>query len=104
MSESSERIFQDKVLQIALMNGWKYHHIVPREVRGRWLSDSPGFPDLVLAHKTRGFILAELKSATGKVTANQIEWLATANGHTVETTIWRPENLLDIAARLGRRP
>lgn len=103
MSDGPERIFQDKVIQIAVMNGWSYHHIVPRQVQGRWLSDTPGFPDLVLAHPSRGFILAELKSPTGQLTPAQRSWLEITDGQTVESRLWRPNDLERIALRLGRK-
>lgn len=102
MTAGPERLFQDKVIQIAVMNGWSYHHVVPRQVQGRWLSDTPGFPDLVLAHPDRGFILAELKSPTGQLTTAQAQWLRITDGHTVETRLWRPKDLELIALRLGR--
>jgi len=97
----NEKLFQDQVLQIARMNGWKYSHHTVHQVRGRYLSDSPGTPDLTLMHPTRGFILAELKSETGQPTKAQLEWIIGSLGHTVETYLWRPNDLERIAARLG---
>jgi len=59
-----------------------------------------GLPDLVLAGE-RGFILAELKTDTGRVSAAQTEWLKACNPH-VECYVWRPRDLPEITARLGR--
>jgi len=97
----NEKLFQDQVLQIARMNGWKWSHHSAHQVRGRWMSDSPGTPDLMLMHPLRGFILAELKSETGQATPAQVEWIVGALGHTVETYLWRPADLNRIATRLG---
>ena len=68
---------------------------------GRYLTTgSAGFPDLVLAGE-RGFILAELKTDTGRVSPQQVEWLKACDPH-VECYIWRPKDLPEITARLGR--
>ena len=99
--DASERLFQDKVIQIAKMNGWMVMHVVPHQVRpGVWRSDAPGFPDLVLAHPTRGTIFAELKTEKGKMTKEQVDWAVALNKHG-EYYLWRPSNLEFIAKRLG---
>ena len=66
--EPSERLWQDQVTQLAIMNGWQVFHPTPHAVRpGVYRTDGKGFPDLVLAHKHRGLIFAELKTERGKV-------------------------------------
>ena len=101
MNDASERVFQDKVIQIAKMNGWLVFHPVPAQVRpGTWRSDGKGFPDLVLAHKQRGVIFAELKTASGKLSYHQLEWLNAIGPH-AERYVWRPADLDAIAARLA---
>ena len=68
---------------------------------GRYLTTgSPGFPDLVLAGE-RGFILAELKTDTGRVSPAQMTWLKACNPH-VECYVWRPRDLPEIHERLAR--
>jgi len=100
---ASERIFQSKIEQIASMNGWLIHHISPHQVRpGVWRSDSTGFPDLVLAHRERGLIFAELKLETGKLTPMQVVWANAVSPH-AEHYVWRPSQLEMIAERLGRK-
>jgi len=99
--DASERLFQDKVVQIAKMNGWEIMHVVPHQVRpGVWRSDAPGFPDLVLAHPLRGVIFAELKTERGKLSVDQKRW-ATALIKHGEYYVWRPNQLELIALRLG---
>ena len=103
MADASERLFQDKVEQIAKMNGWLIFHASPHQVRpGVFRSDGKGFPDLVLAHRTRGFIMAELKSAAGRLSFDQTQWLTALNNAGIENYVWRPDQLDLIATRLGR--
>jgi hypothetical protein len=98
----SEAAFMTQVKAIAYTYGWMTHHSQPSMTRtGRYLTTgSAGFPDLVLAGE-RGFILAELKTDTGRVSAAQTEWLKACNPH-VECYVWRPRDLPEITARLGR--
>ena len=103
MADASERLFQDKVEQIAKMNGWLIFHASPKMVRpGVWRSDGKGFPDLVLAHKNRGLIFAELKSQHGRLSFDQTQWLGAISAAGVEHYVWRPDMLNLIATRLGR--
>jgi len=98
----SERMFQEQVLQLAVMNGWRHFHPTPHHVRaGVWRSDGKGFPDLVLAHYKRGLIFAELKDISGKVGTEQMEWAISLNPW-CEYYVWRPRDLQQIAERLGR--
>jgi len=102
--QPSEKIFQAQVIQIARMNGWKVFH--PATMRGHDgsyrtpLTGDKGFPDLVLAHPTRGCILAELKTDKGRLSAEQKSW-ATALQKWVNYYVWRPADLDYIARRLG---
>jgi len=99
----TERLFQDKVEQIAKMNGWLVFHPSPKQVRaGVWRSDGKGFPDLVLAHRERGLIFAELKIEQGKLSLDQVKW-ANAIKPWCEHYVWRPNQLDLIAERLGRK-
>ena len=103
MADSSltERMFQDKVEQIAKMNGWLIFHPSPHQVRpGAWRSDGKGFPDLCLAHRDRGLIFAELKTDAGTMTPQQQVW-ALAIKPFAEWYLWRPKDLPAIAKRLG---
>ncbi len=101
--EATERIFQSKVEQIASMNGWLIFHPSPHQVRpGVFRSDGKGFPDLVLAHRERGVIFAELKLDKTKLTPMQVIWANAISPH-AEHYVWRPNQLELIAERLGRR-
>jgi hypothetical protein len=66
------------------------HFRTARTVRG-WVTaiqGNKGFPDLVVAG-ARGVMYRELKSATGKPTLDQREWLALLGG-----AVWRPDDWL----------
>jgi hypothetical protein len=104
MGDAGERLFQDAVEQIAKMNGWLIFHASPKMVRpGVWRSDGKGFPDLVLCHPKRGFIMAELKSQDGRLSHDQKLWGEALLNAGIEHYVWRPNQLDLIAARLGRQ-
>jgi hypothetical protein len=101
--EATERIFQSKVEQLAVMNQWLVFHPTPHQVRpGVFRSDGKGFVDLVLAHRERGVIFAELKLEGGKLSPMQVVWANALKPH-VEHYVWRPNMLELIAERLGRK-
>ena len=81
------------VLDLARLTGWMCHHCRPAQVRnGKWVTPiqgDPGFPDLILAKPGR-LVVAELKSARGRVTPVQAEWLDAFAGTAVEVFVWRP--------------
>lgn len=108
-----------QVLGIAKLYGWRTAHFRPAQTRsGRWVTavqgDGKGYPDLTLAHGPAGrLVFAELKTARGKVTPEQADWLhalelvaeaaldvpgASRPGRpygSVEVYTWRPADLLD---------
>lgn len=103
----TEAEFQHKVIETAMWLGWRVFH--PRTVHtndGRHLTaytGNAGFPDLVLAHKNRGVIFAELKTATGKLTEHQKMWQLDLDAGGAEHYVWRPDDWPDIEARLKEK-
>ena len=104
----SERQFQDKVIAMAIMYGWKVQHSRPAMLPGGgWathIQGHVGFPDLVLANRDRGVIYAELKSERGKLSPSQADWLETltaASAVSSETFLWRPNDFQFIVKRLA---
>src|SRR5690606_3850898 len=83
----SEAELQDAIVAAARLHGWATYHT--RDSRG---SDR-GFPDLVLVHPRHGVYFAELKSASGRVTADQRAWLDQLRRAGAHTFLWRPEHL-----------
>lgn len=100
----TEREFQGAIMDAAKWLGWRCFH--PRTVQtahGAHLTaftGDAGFPDLVLVHKSRGVIFAELKADKGRLSAEQREWrdqLITAGA---EYYVWRPKDWDNIKTRL----
>lgn len=81
---------------LAVTLGWKlvYHTLRSKGSRS-------GFPDRVLVRDRPLFV--ELKREDGKPTDAQIEWLTGLARAGAETYLWRPSDLEEIAAVLGRR-
>ena len=101
MIQANEALFLDQVCTIARLQGWLVFHPTPHRVgAAAWRTDGKGFPDLVLAHQTRGVLFAELKTDDGKMSAGQLVWRA-ALVNNAEYHLWRPQDLQEIAKRLG---
>lgn len=102
-----EALLQAKVVQLAKMNGFRVHHArAVQQANGRWLTaiqGDPGFVDLVLAHPSRGVLMCELKSDTGKLTPGQVAWQHSLAPH-VEYWLVREQDLERLARRLGGMP
>lgn len=87
----TERTFQSQVEQYARMMGWLVSHAFLS------IGSVGGFPDLVLIRRDVSgvgrLVVAELKSAVGKTTAAQDEWLALfAAVPGVRVFVWRPSD------------
>lgn len=107
MSDASERVFQDQVAKMARGQGWLVFHTAPFQVRpGVWRSSGKGFPDLCLVHSAgRGVIFAELKTPTGRLSDEQLDWGTALVKSGAEYYVWTPSDLEVIAKRLvERRP
>lgn len=96
--EMTEKQFATAFEKLLRFNGWHWYHT--------YRSDrSPkGFPDYVCARfDPPGFFFAELKTATGKLTPEQVTWVALLEATGQEVHVFRPADLEEIAARLSRR-
>ena len=99
-AQLSERDFTSQVIQLARVFGWRTAHFrAAMTQRGRWVTpvqgDGAGFPDLLLLRHNRR-IMAELKAAKGKVTAEQELWLESAMRAGFESYLWRPADIDEI--------
>lgn len=88
----TEKEFQSQIIRLAKLLGWiVYHTHDSRRSPG-------GFPDLVLAkHKV---IFAELKSPTGRPTAEQTAWLDRLRLAGQDARLWSPVDWPEIEAVL----
>ena len=64
----TEKQFQAQVVELAQTLGWLVYHTYDSR------RSAPGFPDLVMVRNDH-LIFAELKSAKGKLTPEQGQWL-----------------------------
>ena len=98
--DASEADFQSVVMALAKQYDWETFHASVHRVADTYRTDGRGFPDLVLAHPTRGVIFAELKTERGRLTDAQKDWATALSPH-VEWYCWRPSQLQLIAKRLS---
>lgn len=104
---STERDFQTQVVTLARYYGWRVFHPLPgMNRRGRWTTPTEGdtgWPDLALAKAgpRGGFLVAELKTDTGRLRQEQAAWLDTLRAAGVEAYLWRPAMLDAITDRLA---
>ncbi len=94
----TERACQDTLIAAAKRGGWRVHAERPAANRsGKWATNvqgHTGWPDLALAHPTRGFLLVELKRKPGKVSAEQHAWHDTLRLAGIDVRVWWvPEEL-----------
>ena len=83
--EAEER-FLARVRSLAKANGWLCYH-THRSDRSE-----AGFPDLVCTNGAR-ILIAELKSATGKLTKEQAWWIELLrHTGTVDVRVWKPKD------------
>lgn len=118
-----EDAFQDSVVQLAQLHGWRVAHFRPAQTAQGWRTpvsaDGLGFPDLVMVRAPE-FVVAELKGERGRVGVDQEAWLAelrvvaaafAAGGQIVtpkgppafDVYVWRPSDWPAIEERLKRR-
>jgi hypothetical protein len=92
----SEKQFLEQVRELAKALGYNTYH--------PWLSirSERGWPDLAIWRPGR-FILAELKSEKGKLTASQARIIETLREAGVEVHVWRPSDFDEIVELL-RQP
>lgn len=92
----SERQLQDAIVQVARLHGWFVHHHFDAR------RSEPGWPDLVLIRPPVA-LFVELKSETGKVTAQQARVLELLEACGLDARVWRPHQLDDAIALLTER-
>lgn len=101
----NEREFQRAVIEVAHSFGWKVAHFrTAMNARGVHMTpvaaDGKGWPDLVLVHPQQGVALfRELKSADGRLSAEQARWLADLNAAGLDAGVWRPIHMSQIVAQ-----
>jgi hypothetical protein len=99
----TEQQFQQQVLELARLLGWRSAHFRPAQTVRGWRTpvsgDGAGFPDTLLVRRDR-LVAAELKSAKGKAAPEQLAWLEALAAAGVECFLWRPDDFDQIAETL----
>lgn len=89
----SEKDFQQQIIELARIYGWRVHAERPGMMQsGNWVTPiqgDRGWPDLALV-KGKHILFAELKSGEGRVTQEQQEWLDALKRVTPDVYVWRP--------------
>jgi len=94
----SEDTFTKQVVDLARWLGWRIMHQRPARTNNSWrtaIMGHAGFPDIIALRGNRR-LMAELKSAKGKVTVEQNDWLQAAREAGFETFIWKPKDIDEI--------
>jgi hypothetical protein len=79
----SEREFTGLVRKVAKETGWLCYHTHRSE------RSEPGYPDFTLVKGDR-LLFRELKTAKGRVTPAQLQWLDALAGAGIDVGVWRP--------------
>lgn len=99
----TEAQFQDMVIDLARLCGWRVAHFRPGRTAKGWRTpvsgDGGGFPDLVLLSGSRQLVV-ELKSQKGRLSAEQNVWLNAFRLAGVEARVWRPADWPEIQQTL----
>ena len=84
----TEAELQQNVVDLARFCGWMVHHTHDSR------RSEPGFPDLVLMHDhpRPAVLFVELKTAAGRVSREQMEWLSMFDRVAETACVWRPEH------------
>ena len=94
-----EKAFLAQVIDLARHLRWRVYHSRPGMMRsGKWstpMSGDAGWPDLAMCRGKR-LIFAELKSANGEPSEDQMIWLALLDHAGAEVYLWRPADIESI--------
>lgn len=105
-----EEDFQQQIIDLAHLHGWRVAHFRTVRIQRKDGSvyyatpvqaDGEGFPDLILL-RGMDFIVAEIKSATGRCSKKQTEWLNAWELAGAFVYVWRPKDWEFIEKRLKR--
>lgn len=89
----TEKEWQGQVVQLARTLGWRHYHTY------RSTRSPSGWPDLALCRDR--LVLLELKTAHGKVSAAQADWIRALHHAGAEIYVARPRHLQTLATLLG---
>ena len=103
-----ERDLQRQVIDLAHALGWQVCHFrTARMLSGTWATpvhaEGAGWPDLFMVHPgQQRAVAAELKSERGRLSEDQIKWIANLRLCHVEAYVWRPDDAEQIMHILSK--
>ena len=93
----SEKDLQRGVIEMAHLYNWMVFHPLPAQnSRGDWrtfVQGDKGYPDLTLVSEA-GLLFVELKSAKGRLSPEQKQWIAKLGLH-ADVVVWKPQEWQD---------
>lgn len=90
-----ESQFQEQVVELATLYGWKHFHVYDSR------RTDPGWPDLILV-RVPELLAVELKTQRGRLSPAQEQWIHDLMDCGIETYVWRPSHFDAIHERLKR--
>lgn len=98
----TEARHQKTVEGLLRVNGWRFYHAPDNRPgrNGAVQNIRAGFPDLLAVRGARALAI-ELKRQTGKTTPEQDDWLRDMAAAGMETYVWRPSDMEEIARVLA---
>jgi hypothetical protein len=91
----TERAFQQAVIDAAKLLGWRCYHTHDSR------RSAPGFPDIVAVRER--VIFAELKTARGALSQEQVAWLDALKAAGQEIHVWREDRWAEVVETLRRK-
>jgi len=102
----TEADLQAAVMELARRCGWRVAHFRPARTDGGWRTavsgEGAGFPDLVMV-RGKSLLIVELKSATGRLSAAQGEWVLALGAAGADMRVWSPDDWPEIETTLKVR-
>ncbi|HLM96761.1 MAG TPA: VRR-NUC domain-containing protein [Acidimicrobiales bacterium] len=93
----TEQELLDSVVELAHLFGWRVAHFRPARTAHGWrtpvTADGAGWPDLTLVRER--IVFAELKSARGRLSVDQQDWLHALGHAGAESHVWHPTDWTD---------
>lgn len=99
----TEAQFQQQVTDLCDLLGWRWNHVrrsIGKHQRWTTATSVIGWPDLAIWGHGR-FLLVELKTDRGKLTAAQRDVLGSLRDAGVDARVWRPRDWDEIEAVLA---
>jgi hypothetical protein len=107
----TESEFQEQIIELAHVFGWRIAHFRPAQTKHGWRTpvsaDGKGWPDLVLVHagsppikhvhtpagSAQRVLFRELKSESGQLSSEQLQWGDWLTAAGADWQLWRPSML-----------